>query len=615
MNVKGYRNSGELSDITVVIEGEEFNLHRFPLFVRSFYFKDLTLDSAGSRVELKNFPGGPRIFAIVADYCYNKEVRVNQENVIEVRCAAEYLKMTITGTGCSGLALLAENTLFDLTYSAKPRKDYQSILLLLKKASEFADLSEKCMINRKLIDSFVENLTMHVKSTNIYDSIGLYDKSPSLFAPKKSLHNLCLNNDQINMLNSLPLKWMNDLIRSAVRFSLNQMLLSYIIQNYIDFNTSLNPHYNQDDSVDRRSRKQSNLSSESDESNTSSEKKLSNLISMAGDILNEKAGDENLSNLISMADDILNEKSEEENLSNLISMAGDILMAEKNLENLSEDEDKPSNLIDIAGEILTNATENGEKVEALNLVNIANDIIKVANKVSDSVEIDEEIEENQGNNNLIEDVDEALDEDENSINTLNLIKLASDILVAENKLTNDPELDDDDKSSNSNAATDDVQVDETIKPEDLIKIANDILQINDNTQIKMEESPSIPNIQLDDLEKFNVIKQLANTIVELRFEPKFPISWLQVYLNALHEIKADQHTKTTFNRWTWNAINELKGNSQDLNAIPPDVMEKMVQDIAAFEGISNNEYEKVRFFKYILNFLVKIRLIFTIFSS
>ena len=34
----------------------------------------------------------------------------------------------------------------------------------------------------------------------------------------------------------------------------------------------------------------------------------------------------------------------------------------------------PFFLIDIAGDILANATENEEKVEALNLVNIANDI-------------------------------------------------------------------------------------------------------------------------------------------------------------------------------------------------------------------------------------------------
>jgi hypothetical protein len=604
MDVKGYRNSGELSDITIVIEGEEFNLHRFPLFVRSFYFKDLTLDGTndGSRVELKNFPGGPRIFSIIADYCYNKEVNVNQENVIAVRCAAEYLKMTISGSGCSGLALLAENKLFDLTYSAKARKDYQSILLLLKKAAEFADLSEKCMINRKIIDSFTENLAMHVKSTNIYDSIGLYDKSPSLFAPKKSLHNLCLNEDQIGTINSLPLKWMNDLIRSAVRYNLNQMLLSYLIQNYIDYNTGLNPHYNQDSSLlDRRIRKQSILSSESDESNFSSDKKLSNLVSMAGDILNTKSSEDNLSNLVSMAGDILNTKSSEDNLSNLISMAGDILIAEKNLENLAVDEEKSDNLINIAGDILnkSNENENENTVEALNLVKIASDILISSNQFSDSTENENESE--KADNNLSEVAEnyspkllsneEQLDKDEDSVKTLNLIKMASDVLLVEENLEKYAE--ENDKPSNLIAIADDILVDSTETPHNSLS-AGDILERNDNEIKRTEENLSTPGTQLDDKEKLNIIKQLTNIIVELRFDPKFSLSWLQVYLNSLHEIKADAHTKSTFNRWTWNAINDLKGNPQELTAIPPAVMEKMVEDIAAYEGISKNEFEKVK---------------------
>jgi len=82
MDVMGYRNSGELSDITIKVDNEEFNLHKFPLFVRSEYFRNLN-NTTTPQILLDNFPGGPTVFAIVADYCYNKETQINEENVIE----------------------------------------------------------------------------------------------------------------------------------------------------------------------------------------------------------------------------------------------------------------------------------------------------------------------------------------------------------------------------------------------------------------------------------------------------------------------------------------------------------------------------------------------------
>ena len=277
MDVMGYRNSGELSDITVVVDGEEFHLHKFPLFVRSEYFRNLSSasndDSTPSRRMLDKFPGGAAVFAIVADYCYNKEVIINADNVIETICAAEYLKMT-GGLGRGGLAMVANNILFDLTFLSRNKRDYKQNLKFIEVASKHVDIIEASGVYRKLIDTFVETLVTHVKSSGVYESINLYTKpQKNLPNNKNHKHNLIIEDEQLNVLNNLPLKWINDIIRCSIRYGINQALISFIIQNYIDYNTSLNPAYNKDFSSEKTPKEE--------------QEKPINLVVIAADILNK----------------------------------------------------------------------------------------------------------------------------------------------------------------------------------------------------------------------------------------------------------------------------------------------------------------------------------------
>lgn len=41
MDLSKFRASGDLSDIVIVVEGNENHLHRFPLFARSSFFESL----------------------------------------------------------------------------------------------------------------------------------------------------------------------------------------------------------------------------------------------------------------------------------------------------------------------------------------------------------------------------------------------------------------------------------------------------------------------------------------------------------------------------------------------------------------------------------------------
>lgn len=243
MDCETYRHSGELSDITVSVDGQDFHLHKFPLFVRSNFFKnhpqlqakDGQMAPAVAHIILSKFPGGSKTFSTIADYCYNKGVNVNHDNVVEVRSAAEYLEMTgNNGSQCcrGGLATLADNVLFEQLHTAKARRDYTIPLDLLERTRPFREHADKSGITNKLVESFIDNLA-HNGRSNAYDG---YRRDHT-----GSLNSVILNENQLATLNELPLNTMNDLIKQAARSGVNHSLLSHIVQSYIDHNTGLNP--------------------------------------------------------------------------------------------------------------------------------------------------------------------------------------------------------------------------------------------------------------------------------------------------------------------------------------------------------------------------------------
>ena len=144
---------------------------------------------------------------------------------------------------------------------------------------------------------------------------------------------------------------MNSVIKSGARRGLSSTLLSSMVQNYIDFNTNLNPNYDPE-----RAGK------------SASSSKPMNLISMAADILkvDRKLSDINNSNSSSSGGD---------GASNLISVMKDVMNKEEQLKKLDEeDEDdsddsidgaeatikkKPLNLINIMGDLLTKEKKSG----------------------------------------------------------------------------------------------------------------------------------------------------------------------------------------------------------------------------------------------------------------
>jgi hypothetical protein len=556
MDVSGYRNSGELSDISINVENEQFHLHKFPLYVRSNYFKNLTSNENNqvTKLDLKDFPGGSKIFAVVADYCYNKDIRVNGENVIPVRLASEYLDMKSQN---NNLTALADNVLYDLIYQARNKRDYKSILNYLNQAKEYPELAEKSELDKKLIEAFAENLNSFVRSSSIYDKV--YDKTPSSY---NRLHSLSLGPENIKTLNNLPLKWMNELVRAVARQGLNNHLLSHIVQSYIDSNTGYGPS-----SFDPN--------------------KPANLIGMAADILkveknlSKSLPDDNKSALV----DIVGEIRDNEKPANLIGMASDILKVEKKLTELAkinndetgetsednskldesikgndsdESDVKPVSLISVASEVMG---KNAEEVKPSNLINVAGEILDHEKPIN-LIDVAGEILDQEKPSNLIKVTGEILDKDEPK--PTNLIDVAGEILAAPKQSSSAPQ----------------------------------IAEIISNSSKK-------PNRQ----DVLKVIQSITNTLNDLKIEPQFPLPWLLQYVNQLHELNADPDVKAAFNRWTWNAINDSKNSGIDLSEVKPEVMVQIAKDAGTDE--SQDPAKVIYHYSFIFSF-IKIEINFTI---
>ena len=147
-----FRETGELSDLKVIVDGVEFQLHKFPLYVKSDFFKALARCSMAdqNRVELTDFPGGKKIFSLVADYCYAVPIDINSSNVAQLRCAAEYLQMT----SCGNLSSEADAVLFDVVRS--PRRTVDGIMEVFLTCCELGAIAEQSNIVSWCISSLVE---------------------------------------------------------------------------------------------------------------------------------------------------------------------------------------------------------------------------------------------------------------------------------------------------------------------------------------------------------------------------------------------------------------------------------------------------------------------------
>ncbi|CAD6236510.1 unnamed protein product [Miscanthus lutarioriparius] len=91
------------SDVVVEVGEMSFYLHKFPLLSRSGVLQRMIseyqppADGGGGgmcTLQLDDIPGGAKAFELAAKFCYDVKIELNALNVVCLRCAAEYLRMT-----------------------------------------------------------------------------------------------------------------------------------------------------------------------------------------------------------------------------------------------------------------------------------------------------------------------------------------------------------------------------------------------------------------------------------------------------------------------------------------------------------------------------------------
>lgn len=86
------------SDITLIVDGVNFHIHKFPLISRCGRIAKIVEESqetggSTSVMSLEEFPGGADTFFVTVKFCYGGRIELTARNVVITYCAADYLEM------------------------------------------------------------------------------------------------------------------------------------------------------------------------------------------------------------------------------------------------------------------------------------------------------------------------------------------------------------------------------------------------------------------------------------------------------------------------------------------------------------------------------------------
>jgi hypothetical protein len=162
MNFERFRRTGELSDITIVVNKTEFKLHTFPLFTASDYFKELVGSlsrPAPPVIELDaSFPGDEHTFSQLVDHLYSLPIVLDSNNLVPLRLAGAF-------TRCSSLVTLIDEHVDSLLLVARTKQDVTQPLRLLERcaSSKYRALTNKIPLVDKCLRFIVDSLTFVVR--------------------------------------------------------------------------------------------------------------------------------------------------------------------------------------------------------------------------------------------------------------------------------------------------------------------------------------------------------------------------------------------------------------------------------------------------------------------
>ena len=214
MNQRGLRSSGEFSDLTVQIGGQQLHLHRFPLFARSNYFRCLQRSgmSDTALLTLDHLPGGYDTMIAIADFCYGVSIddKLTTKNIGHVTCAAIYLQMS----GSGNLSEICQSKLKKLT------SDVSNCLEILVNCAEIAEVAQAEGVSTFCVETAVEHwCKVNLETWNTFTT--------NWQSGKASLW--------LSQLKKLPVNWTTAIIDLMLTRSCYSSLCTYFVAGYIDF--------------------------------------------------------------------------------------------------------------------------------------------------------------------------------------------------------------------------------------------------------------------------------------------------------------------------------------------------------------------------------------------
>ena len=209
MDHEKFRRTGELSDITVIVDQIEFNLHKFPLFTNSNYFKK-AIESTSAPYVIRldnNFPGGAETFSQLADHFYSIPISINRKNIVALRSAACFIE-------CEALGALLDKRLDEIVLEARAKYDLSIPLRLLEQCTgEYQQWAKQAHIVDKCLECITDSL-----------SLGL---------------SLQLNKSDRDLIVLLPLEWIVQLINMCPaerKRSILPLVKHYVTMNVLEKN-------------------------------------------------------------------------------------------------------------------------------------------------------------------------------------------------------------------------------------------------------------------------------------------------------------------------------------------------------------------------------------------
>ncbi|XP_058093712.1 BTB/POZ domain-containing protein At1g67900 [Magnolia sinica] len=150
------------SDLIVQVKSSRYLLHKFPLLSKCLRLQQLCSESTDAEpvIELSDFPGGIEAFEICAKFCYGITITLSAFNIVSVRCAAEYLRMTEDVEKGNLIYKL------EIFFNSCVLRGWKDTIVTLQTTKSFALWSEDLGITSRCIDAIVSRVLIHPSKVN-----------------------------------------------------------------------------------------------------------------------------------------------------------------------------------------------------------------------------------------------------------------------------------------------------------------------------------------------------------------------------------------------------------------------------------------------------------------